>query len=894
MSRRQRKSTGLASSPIVVRCGLVLCGLFIPLAIGCDMVSAPASRLSPAVSLRTVGSDASETIDEAEEQPADTTAQGSSELPPNIVQALAEFNHGAAYMEKYDYAKAAQAFSKVVEAVPDWTAARFNRGLAYLNMAGENNPDKRLGPTKEMVDTAIATFESIIKDDPDSLNAAFCLGMMNAYLGNAEAALGYFQKVYAREPDDNFVAYSYAKALRSLDRNDEAIPVLEKIVERDRGFVSAVYLLATLYVRARKTSEAKSLLEHFRELTAEELAVGTFVVDDKYGMAGKYYFVIGADGLPLPPPQPRPAQRILFSPEPKQVAPPTRAWNWREGQVGIPGIAVADVDHDGDLDVLLAGQDEIGKATILLNDGAGTFTPGASISEGVVSPCFGDIDNDGDVDLWLGRAGMDRVLLNDGAGNFTPAGFDAVNGPDVLTPVARLADVDSDGDLDLLAFRLAAGSVPATGSEKAAPSSVFVNNTDGTFIDKGEDLGLAFPDTAMAAAVYDDFDNDLDLDLILFPAAGAPVAWVNFRVGTFGRVSSEASGLQMAGATSATSGDPDKDGDRDLLVATPRGLRLFLNDGRFRFQEQSEFTAQHGRLGGSGGQFVDMDNDGDLDIILADATRADGTRGPVLLINTWPELKFVDAAQVDPGNLLSAIEMVGDASCVAADFTGDGRCDLLLAPAFQGVILVENVTPGGHWIEFDLAGKRPQDRKARSNNSAIGARVEVKTQTAFSTVCGGGRGGSRRLGSAARACRSGRPHHDRLVAHPVARRNSAGRSRTSCRSRNDHRRSVPQTLVLSLSVCLGWDSVCLRCRLWRRWRIGILRGGWRVRAARSDRISPPSRPRTARWRLRTAVADAAGRNHLFRSGQADRRRPSERDTGSAARNDGDRRVAPGV
>ena len=76
------------------------------------------------------------------------------ELPPALADALAEFNRGAANMEKYEYAKAARAFNKVLEVSPDWTAARFNRGLAYLNMAGANDPDKRLGPTQEMVDTA--------------------------------------------------------------------------------------------------------------------------------------------------------------------------------------------------------------------------------------------------------------------------------------------------------------------------------------------------------------------------------------------------------------------------------------------------------------------------------------------------------------------------------------------------------------------------------------------------------------------------------------------------------------------------------------------------------------------------------------------------------------------
>ncbi len=87
--------------------------------------------------------------------------------------------------------------------------------------------------------------------------------------------------------------------------------------------------------------------------------------------------------------------------------------------------------------------------------------------------------------------------------------------------------------------------------------------------------------------------------------------------------------------------------------------------------------------------------------------------------------------EVDPGNLLSAITIKGNAGCVVADFTGNGKCDILLAPIGEKPFLVENVSPDGHWIEIDLLGTREQDKKSRSNNSAIGARVEVKTGTIF-------------------------------------------------------------------------------------------------------------------------------------------------------------------
>jgi tetratricopeptide (TPR) repeat protein len=661
---------------------------------------------------------------------------------PAWAATLAEFNRGAANLDKYEYAEAARAFNKVLETEPSWTAARFNRGLAYLNMAGVNNPAKRLGSTQEMTDTAIATFEEVVAIDQDYYPAWFCLGNLRAFLGKDDQALECFAKVYAHDPDDPFVAYSYAKALRNVNRVGEAVPILEKIVQRDPGFVSGLHLLSTLYMKERRANEAKQLITQFRDLTQEELAVGTFVISNVYGMAGKYSLAVGADGLPLPKPALTPGPRVLFSPELREIAPAAREWSQDANHVRMPALAVADVEGDRDLDLILGGQNEQAAAQVFLNDGTGQFSAGQLISDFVVCLSCGDLDNDGDVDLWLGRAGGDQIWLNDGQGQFALAPSDGVAGSDALTRVNPLADIDSDGDLDLLAFRCAVGEVPAAETgEKPAVSSVYFSNTDGTYVDRASDLGLQCADTQVASVVYGDFDNDLDLDLIVFPRHGAPTAWFNFRGGKSRVESGEAVGLKTHDVLSATTGDPDKDGDQDLLLATPTGLRLYLNDGRFRFGEWDALATGCGRIGGTGAQFVDIDNDGDLDIVMGDARRADGSRGPALLTNTWPQFQFVDASELDHGNLLSELQTGGAASSVAADFTGDGLCDILVADTKSPAQLIVNATQGGHWIAVDLAGKRPQDKTARSNNSAIGARVEVKSGALFQQYAVGGSAG---------------------------------------------------------------------------------------------------------------------------------------------------------
>jgi len=648
------------------------------------------------------------------------------------IEALAQFNRGAALMEQYQYSEAAKAFQRVLELAPDWNAARFNLGLAYFNMHGQRGAQKNL-------DTARDVFAAVVASDPDHLPARFCLGLYYQHLGENEEAIEYFQAVHEADRTDPHAAYKYAEVLASLERHEEATKTLEGVVAVDGGFVSAVYRLALQYQRGGQPEKARPLFERFKELNAAELSGGTFVVQKVYGTVGKYYQVLGADNLPLPSPESAPSRRVVFAPKTKPLDTAATSWKWSGGSIALPGIATADVDGDGDLDLCLTAMGEQGSTSIWLNDGRGEFSPGPPIAQRGVSPCFGDVDNDGDCDLWLGRAGPDAVFVNDGAGKFQSGTFDAIAGPDALTAAARLVDVDSDGDLDFLAFRLAGGSVPAAGESTPAPCSVWNNNRDGSFADVAKPLGLALEKTPVAAVVYDDFDNDRDLDFVLFPAGdGPPIAWVNDRVGRYRILDAEVTGLVVSDVISATTGDPDKDGDRDLLVLTAKGMRLLVNTGTFRFREHESFSKRHGRLSATGGQFVDVDNDGDLDIILPDAHRRDGSRGPALLINDRPRDRFLNAAQSDPGNLLGAIRTKGNAACVAADFTGNGRCDIFLAPLSEKPFLIENVTPGGHWIELDLAGKLRQDNKARSNRSAIGARVEIKTGTVFQQFVVGG------------------------------------------------------------------------------------------------------------------------------------------------------------
>lgn len=654
---------------------------------------------------------------------------------PHVARALSGFNRGAGLLEQYRYSEAAKEFEKVLAFAPDWDAARFNLGLAYLNMEGKE--DKAAG-----LPAARQAFESVLKSNPRHLHARFCLGLYHQHLGDNEKALECFLAVFDRDKEDPSVAYKCGETLAALGHDDEGRKMFERAMQLDPGFVSAVYRLALQCQRAGQPQKAEPLFKRFKELSEIELTGGTVSVQKVYGMAGKYYLALGADNLPLPPATPGPVARVIFSPEVRRLPAPVSPWAWEGGTVALPGIAAGDLNGDGHLDLVLTGTGKDGSALICANDGAGRFSPGRPLAARGISPCPGDVDNAGRLDLWLGTAAGGILFKNDGKGNFSRRVAPGLPASGSFTAITRLLDIDCDGDLDLLAFPLQKGSIPSAGNSLPAGSSVYRNNRDGSYTNIAAQLGLELPDTPAAAVLSDDLDNDRDPDLVIFPANGRqPIAWVNDRAGRHHLLDAAATGLEVQDAVSATAGDVNKDGYRDLLVFAGDGVHLYINRGNFRFEEHREFRSRFGSLGGTSGQFADMSNQGNLDLVIADAHRKDGSRGPVLLLNDWPRDRFLDAAGADAGFMLSAIETKGDASCVLADFRGKGRCDILLAPAGDAPMLIQNVTTGGHWIELDLVGARKQDNKARSDGSAIGARVEIRTGTVRQQYVVGGASG---------------------------------------------------------------------------------------------------------------------------------------------------------
>ncbi len=180
------------------------------------------------------------------------------------------------------------------------------------------------------------------------------------------------------------------------------------------------------------------------------------------------------------------------------------------GSFGKSAVDFADVDNDNDLDVVISGDDgNSGYFTKLFNnDGSGTFTYNAAASlVGVFRGDneFADIDNDGDLDLLItgygtGAVRYSNLYNNDGTGVFTlVAGtpFDTV-----FSSSIAFADIDSDGDKDVL----------ITGSDTARISKLYLNDGSGIFTVKP---GTPFDGIDYGSVAIADIDNDYDLDILI-------------------------------------------------------------------------------------------------------------------------------------------------------------------------------------------------------------------------------------------------------------------------------------------------------------------------------------------------------------------------------------------
>jgi len=430
------------------------------------------------------------------------------------------------------------------------------------------------------------------------------------------------------------------------------------------------------------------------------------------------------------------------------------------------GAAFFDYDGDGLLDIYvlngapLPGSAEVSAPpanALYRNRGDGTFVE-VGASAGVADTGYGmgaaagDVDNDGDVDLYVTNFGPNVLYVNNGDGTFSDRSASAGVEVGGWSTSAAFGDYDGDGLLDLyvcryvdfslknhkfcgnLAKNLKAYCHPDV--YNVTPSVLFHNNGDGTFRDVTEEAGiLVTHDGKSLGVVWGDYDNDADLDIYVANDSMRNFLFRNEGNGSFTDVTLLAGvGYSEDGQTQAGMGtdfaDYDGDGWMDIVVTNLD----FEYNALYKGNSSGIFTDRSFNAGiaepslnfvGFGTFFFDYDNDSRLDLFVANGHIIDN----IHLFNnvsTYRERNFLFRNEGDGvlgeigGELGEAMSRENVArGAAAADYDRDGDEDVLVTRCGDSLLLLRN--EGGNEqgsITLRLVGKE-------SNRDAIGARVTV-------------------------------------------------------------------------------------------------------------------------------------------------------------------------
>jgi len=327
------------------------------------------------------------------------------------------------------------------------------------------------------------------------------------------------------------------------------------------------------------------------------------------------------------------------------------------------GAIIDDFDNDGYLDIFTSTMEHLNHARFFRNNADGTFKD-LSTEAGLVQQTGGlnvvhaDYDNDGDYDVYILRGGWyysepNSLLRNRGDGSFEDVTEQAgLLAQTAATQTACWADVDNDGDLDLY---LGAESR----RERPARNQLFINGGDGTFSEEAGPRGVT-NDRFCKGVTAGDFDNDGDPDIYVSNFGSANRLYLNDGAGRFQDVAIQV-GLEDSAETFATwFWDFDNDGWLDIFVAgyhvdmedsvrsylglSHRGtpIRLYKNLQGKRFTDVAEQAGLTRAYLPMGANFGDIDNDGFLDVMLGTGEPSLHTLMPNVMLKNVGGQRFVD------------------------------------------------------------------------------------------------------------------------------------------------------------------------------------------------------------------------------------------------------------
>src|ERR1700686_4988524 len=433
------------------------------------------------------------------------------------------------------------------------------------------------------------------------------------------------------------------------------------------------------------------------------------------------------------------------------------------------GVLLLDYDRDGWLDIYftnaptveMALKGQHARGALYHNNHDGTFTD-VTDKAGIGKPCFamggavGDYDNDGWPDIYVACYGGNVLYHNNGDGTFTDVTAKAGVRDGRFSTGAAFGDYDGDGYLDLMVTNYVDLDIhhpPAFGSSvtckymgidvqcgprglKGAGDSLFHNNDNGTFTDVSKKAGVDDPNGYYGmGVVWADFNNTGRPDIYVANDSTPKFLYKNLGDGKFKDIGLESgTAVSEDGSEQASMGIAIGDylhtGRPSLYVTnfSDENNLLYRNDGNWNFTDvsyPSGLALPSLPFVKWGTAFVDVDNDGWLDLITVSGhvypqvdTLPSGARyrEPKLLQLNQKDGTFCDASD-EAGPALK--EKHVSRGLAVADLFNDGNMDIVIGDLDgRPMILKNHGVPGRHWVSFELAG-------TKSNRLALNARIKI-------------------------------------------------------------------------------------------------------------------------------------------------------------------------
>lgn len=430
------------------------------------------------------------------------------------------------------------------------------------------------------------------------------------------------------------------------------------------------------------------------------------------------------------------------------------------------GVALFDADSDGDLDIYLVnghsaadgptGATGTERNALFLQAESGRFDD-ATASSGLgdqgygMGVAIGDVDADGDPDLYLTNLGPDRLYANEGAAHFSDATSAAGLGDAGWCCSATFLDYDADGDLDLFVTRyvefdrsnechdsLGRRDFCSPKTFPALSDLLYENTGDGVFRDVSARAGIASERAAGLGVVSADFDGDGLLDLYIANDGYANHLWRNAGDGRFTEEAIQRGcALNRDGAPEAGMGvlaeDLDGDGTIDLFMTHLRNESNTL----YRNLGSGQFTDATARAGiarpslpatGFGTVAFDLELDGDLDIVVVNGrvTRTEVEQGAGLPA-PWDAYCEANMVLIADGTNYTPVRATGgfeeevlvSRGLACGDIDADGDLDLVITSIAGSVSVYRNETArSGSWLLVSAALDAPR-------RPAIGATITL-------------------------------------------------------------------------------------------------------------------------------------------------------------------------